>query len=286
MNKEREDYYKILELEEDASEEDIKKAFRKMALRYHPDKNNRQDAAKCFQQVAEAYEVLSNSHSKDSCKRFQDCTSQINKTKRNDKEKTMFYSSDHFVIFSSFDDLFSDQYYEKTSLHGNSVRCSVTTVYTTREGKKKDMARTVVGEGGPRRRRNQSLATEASERYNRCSPDLQTKVQDQITPEKQYQGQRVKKRESSTGSSRTSSYPSRPSSPPCPSTPGMILPSIGRKYRSKTRQGKDTTNKGDGERSCSEGRHGAGNGGSRLIQCPLCNKKFGKKVVPPGQNMI
>lgn len=56
-----EDYYKILNVSRDASEADIKKAYRKSALKWHPDKNlnNREEAEKNFKKLAEAYEVLS-----------------------------------------------------------------------------------------------------------------------------------------------------------------------------------------------------------------------------------
>nr|BDT62136.1 MAG: heat shock protein 40-like protein [Litopenaeus vannamei majanivirus Nimav-1_LVa] len=53
------DYYKILGLSKDASEGDIKRAYRNMALKYHPDKNKSDDAEEKFKLVAEAYEVLS-----------------------------------------------------------------------------------------------------------------------------------------------------------------------------------------------------------------------------------
>jgi len=54
------DYYKILELNHNASEEDIKKAYRKLARKYHPDLNPKDDTAKKkFQQINEANEVLS-----------------------------------------------------------------------------------------------------------------------------------------------------------------------------------------------------------------------------------
>ena len=54
------DYYKVLGLDKNASQEDIKKAYRKLARKYHPDLNpNDKEANKTFQQVNEANEVLS-----------------------------------------------------------------------------------------------------------------------------------------------------------------------------------------------------------------------------------
>ncbi len=54
------DYYKILGIPANAKEEDIKKAYRKLARQYHPDVNpDSQDAHKKFQQINEAHEVLS-----------------------------------------------------------------------------------------------------------------------------------------------------------------------------------------------------------------------------------
>ena len=54
------DYYKVLGIEKDATDEDIKKAYRKLARKLHPDLNpNDKNAHKNFQQVNEANEVLS-----------------------------------------------------------------------------------------------------------------------------------------------------------------------------------------------------------------------------------
>ena len=47
-----EDYYKLLGVSKDASEKEIKKAFRKLAVQYHPDKNPAPDARKKFEKIA------------------------------------------------------------------------------------------------------------------------------------------------------------------------------------------------------------------------------------------
>jgi len=62
MDKDKDkDFYKILEIEEDASEEDIKLAYRRLAKKYHPDLNKTDPKAKeKFIKLHEAYDTLNN----------------------------------------------------------------------------------------------------------------------------------------------------------------------------------------------------------------------------------
>ncbi|MDO8473782.1 MAG: molecular chaperone DnaJ [Dehalococcoidia bacterium] len=53
------DYYQVLGVEKDATPEDVKKAFRKLAFQHHPDRNNENGAEGRFKEINEAYQVLS-----------------------------------------------------------------------------------------------------------------------------------------------------------------------------------------------------------------------------------
>lgn len=77
-------YYKILEIEPTAEQADIKKAFRTLAKKYHPDRNkDNEEALRKFQDINEAYEVLGK---EDSRKKYDDSL------KKADEKKTNFSS--------------------------------------------------------------------------------------------------------------------------------------------------------------------------------------------------
>jgi len=70
MTTQKRDYYEVLGVSRNASDEEIKKAFRKLALEYHPDRNKSDGASEQFKEVNEAYQVLTDSKKRASYDRF------------------------------------------------------------------------------------------------------------------------------------------------------------------------------------------------------------------------
>ena len=65
------DYYEILGVGKSATKEELKKAYRKIAIKYHPDKNpNNPEAEEKFKEAAEAYEVLNDDQKRQQYDRF------------------------------------------------------------------------------------------------------------------------------------------------------------------------------------------------------------------------
>ena len=64
------DYYEVLGLEKNASAADIKSAYRKAALKYHPDRNKATDAEEKFKEINEAYQVLSDKQKRQTYDQF------------------------------------------------------------------------------------------------------------------------------------------------------------------------------------------------------------------------
>lgn len=105
------DYYEILGIDRSASAEEVKKAYRKMALKYHPDRNRDDpEAEERFKEVSEAYEVLSDPEKRQVYDRY-----------GYDGVRSQFsgggFSWDDFSHASEFDDLFGDLF---SSLFGGA----------------------------------------------------------------------------------------------------------------------------------------------------------------------
>lgn len=116
------DYYNILGVSKDASQEDIKKAFKKLARKYHPDLNpNEPEAHRKFQEINEANEVLSDPEKRkkydeygENWKHADEYEAQQQQYSRNNGSNgsfhTSFWSSDGDVNGSGFSDFFEQMF--------------------------------------------------------------------------------------------------------------------------------------------------------------------------------
>jgi molecular chaperone DnaJ len=95
------DYYRTLGIKKGATDTEVKKAFRKLALKYHPDKTSEPDAEEKFRQIAEAYEVLRDPERR----RQYDQMGHASFSKESGFQAGNFNFDD---LFGDFDDLFRD----------------------------------------------------------------------------------------------------------------------------------------------------------------------------------
>jgi len=134
------DYYKILGVEKSATKDDISKAFRKLALKYHPDKNpNDKAAEEKFKEITEAHEVLSDSEKRAKYDKlganwkqyqssgggFEDFFSQFGGGRRSGGGTTFEYSGDFGDIFGGsggFSDFFESMFGQRGGRGSESFR--------------------------------------------------------------------------------------------------------------------------------------------------------------------
>src|SRR5258708_13843214 len=64
------DSYEVLRLTRTCSDDDIKKAYRRLALQFHPDRNNAPEATERFKEATEAYQVLSDAEKRSAYDRY------------------------------------------------------------------------------------------------------------------------------------------------------------------------------------------------------------------------
>lgn len=99
----KKDYYDILGVPKGATERQIKKAFHRLAMKYHPDKNKSPDAEMRFREIAEAYETLSDETRRREYDRFGDNSEYFTgETKGRQRQGT------HQPFSFNFDDIFKD----------------------------------------------------------------------------------------------------------------------------------------------------------------------------------
>ena len=104
-------YHIILGVSNYASDDEIKKAYRKMALNYHPDKNNEPGTDERFKDIAEAYEILSDPDKKAIFDRYGHEQLHRGRSRRSRRKpdetyarNTHFHPSDPFDLFRTFFD--------------------------------------------------------------------------------------------------------------------------------------------------------------------------------------
>ncbi|MBS1596873.1 MAG: J domain-containing protein [Bacteroidetes bacterium] len=123
------DYYKILGLNKNASPEDIKKAYRKLARKYHPDLNpNDKEANKKFQQINEANEVLSDPENRKKYDQYgenwqhaeQFEKAQQERSARGGGPQTEFYGGD--FDGEEFSDFFQSMFGNRTNRRSSNVK--------------------------------------------------------------------------------------------------------------------------------------------------------------------
>ena len=131
-------YYELLGISKNASEDDIKKSYRKLAVKWHPDKNpnNKEEAEKKFKEISEAYQVLSDpskreiydNYGEDGLKNDSNMRSQ--QFNSPDEIFKMFFGSDRSPFSNNFEHNFFERGKKKTETKIINIPISLKEFYT------------------------------------------------------------------------------------------------------------------------------------------------------------
>lgn len=127
---ESKDYYNILEIDRNATTCEIKKNYRKLALKYHPDKNsNKKEFEDKFKKISEAYDTLSDPEKRKNYDMF----GKSDNISFNDAEyifNNFFNHRDIFNVFNN-DDFFNHNIFNNDLFNDNNINSSCTSTSTT-----------------------------------------------------------------------------------------------------------------------------------------------------------
>lgn len=110
------DYYKIMGLERNASQEDIKRAYRKLARKYHPDVSKEANAEEKFKEVGEAYEILKNKEKRAQYDQYGQYWKEQGQQQRPDASQQS-YQGEEFGDMSGFEDFINSIFRERNQQH-------------------------------------------------------------------------------------------------------------------------------------------------------------------------
>ena len=120
------DYYKVLDVSEDAAAEEIKKTYRKLAFQYHPDKNP--GSEELMKEINEAYAVLSDQKKREAYNSYRQRygSSARGQFRQNYAEQDIFKDSDIYQIFEELSRAFGfsrpEDLFSRNNFYGNQFR--------------------------------------------------------------------------------------------------------------------------------------------------------------------
>ena len=130
------DYYNILGVDKSATDEELKKAYRKLSLKYHPDRNpGNKEAEEKFKEVVEAYDILSDKEKRQQYDMFGTIDGNFNSSAASNMDEIIRKFMRHHAGFGFFNDDFDDENIIKKG-HDKKVRVTITLEELYRHGKK------------------------------------------------------------------------------------------------------------------------------------------------------